>query len=307
MNSSFDQKLKCAIDLCEGEFIDQKFINIYPFTTENISGYLNKFDLNNKSLLTVGSSGDQVINAVMNNCKDISVVDICPFTKFYFYLKKAAILSLTYEEFLEYFCYRNFYPHLKDNYNVFSKNIFEKFKQTLRLLDYESYLFWDELFSCYDNITIRKEMFEYDEDNLSTLKQMNLYMNDESKYISCKNKIKNINPKFITGDIKNIKLDKKHDNIWLSNIGQYLEIKELKSIAENLFKNLNDEGKFLLCYLYQTREDTEYNEAWAKVYNLNEVYKEFKDYILELNSFIGIRGIMWKNKELKDSVLLLKK
>ena len=40
-----------------------RFKLIYKFTTENISGYIKEFDFKNKSLLTVGSSGDQVINA----------------------------------------------------------------------------------------------------------------------------------------------------------------------------------------------------------------------------------------------------
>ena len=73
-------------------------------------------------------------------------------------------------------------------------------------------------------------------------------------------KIKNINPKFINGDIKNIKLERNYDNIWLSNLGQYLEINELKKIIDNLFSNLNEEGKILVCYLYQTTKDTEYRE-----------------------------------------------
>ena len=63
------------------------------------------FDLKDKSLLTVGSSGDQVINASLKNCKDITVLDINPFTKYYFNLKKAAILTLKYEEFCKFFCY----------------------------------------------------------------------------------------------------------------------------------------------------------------------------------------------------------
>lgn len=99
MTKNFEQYLKYDIDICEGKFVDKIFAEIYPFTTENIYGYLNQFDLSNKSLLTLGSSCDQAINAIMHNCRDITVLDICPFTKFYFYLKKAAILSLSYEEF----------------------------------------------------------------------------------------------------------------------------------------------------------------------------------------------------------------
>ena len=48
---------------------------LYPFTTENIDGYLDLFDLKDKSLLTVGSSGDQVINALVMGCEDVTLYD----------------------------------------------------------------------------------------------------------------------------------------------------------------------------------------------------------------------------------------
>ena len=72
---------------------------IYPFTTENIAGYINEFDLENKRLLTVGSSSDQVINASLKNTKDVTLIDINPYTKYYFYLKVASLRSLNKDEF----------------------------------------------------------------------------------------------------------------------------------------------------------------------------------------------------------------
>lgn len=86
MCDNFEKVLNCAIDICEDKYIKWKysgsFFRPYPFTTENISGYIKEFDLKNKSLLTLGSSGDQVINAALFNCRNIHVIDICPFTKF---------------------------------------------------------------------------------------------------------------------------------------------------------------------------------------------------------------------------------
>ena len=111
-------------------------------------------------------------------------------------------------------------------------------------------------------------MFEYDEDNKEVLKKINLYLNNKNMYDNCKKKIKNINPKFIIGDIKNIKLERNYDNIWLSNLGQYLEINELKKIIDNLFSNLNEEGKMLVCYLYQTIKDTKYQNVPYQINNI---------------------------------------
>ena len=50
--------------------------DIYLFTTENISGYINDMDLKDKSLLTLGSSLDQAYNALLLGASQIDVFDI---------------------------------------------------------------------------------------------------------------------------------------------------------------------------------------------------------------------------------------
>ena len=84
----FEVKLHKAISICDGEYTYLKqFSRIYSFATENVFGYLKYFDLQDKSLLTVGSSGDQVLNAYFKGCRDITLIDINEFAKFYLYLK----------------------------------------------------------------------------------------------------------------------------------------------------------------------------------------------------------------------------
>ena len=68
--TDFNDALYKASMTCEGKlYYISEFSKIYTFTTENISGYIDYFDLDNKSLLTVGSSGDQVLNAFYNVSK----------------------------------------------------------------------------------------------------------------------------------------------------------------------------------------------------------------------------------------------
>ena len=50
--------------------------DVYLFTTENISGYINDMDLKDKSLLTLGSSLDQAYNALLMGVSQIDVFDI---------------------------------------------------------------------------------------------------------------------------------------------------------------------------------------------------------------------------------------
>lgn len=52
------------------------FQKIYPFTTENIAGYITQLDIKNKSVLTVGSSSDQVFNCLLLEAKEVTLFDI---------------------------------------------------------------------------------------------------------------------------------------------------------------------------------------------------------------------------------------
>lgn len=52
------------------------FENIYPFTTECISGYMEDLNVGGKSVLTVGSSGDQAYNAYLYGASNVTVYDI---------------------------------------------------------------------------------------------------------------------------------------------------------------------------------------------------------------------------------------
>ena len=69
-----------------------EFQEVYPFTNEMLSSYLPKLKLKNKKILTVGSSGDQAFNALLLGAKDITVLDISPYSKEFIKIKKDLIL-----------------------------------------------------------------------------------------------------------------------------------------------------------------------------------------------------------------------
>lgn len=312
MNDNFNIIMDTAIKRCEGKFTDTEsqkiqFNLIYPFTTENIAGYINEFDLKNKSLLTVGSSGDQAINAIFNGCKDISVLDINPYTKFYYYLKVASILSLNLNEFMRFLRFKSYPNTFQDNKDIFNKESYNKLKSTLRSLDYESYLFWNELFNKFNPIIIRNNLFSTDENIDRIVSNCNLYLQDSIKYENTKNKIKNINPNFINGDLFKINLQKKYDSIWLSNIGTYLKEDLIKTMTDKVTKSLNTNGNILISYLYKTNIDTKYKDHWALIYDLEKTFKILAKYNPFLISFIGIDGLKFKEPNMKDSILVYSK
>lgn len=280
---------------------------VYPFTTENISGYINKFNLEDRSLLTVGSSGDQVINAILYDCKDITLYDKVLQSRYYFYLKCAGLLCLTKDEFLAFFKYREFHViKYGDNADVFNKKTYNKIKDTLRLLDYESYIYYDELFNTFTGLTIRKTLFETDEFRTDLIIKHNPYLKSELDYSEAKEKIKKVRPKFIYDNIFNISDQNKYDNIWLSNIATWLnDEKQIIKLVDKTEKCLNENGKLMISYLYGKVKGIKYQSNWAPIYNLKRMHEILKKYNVRLEEFEGVNKRSY-NKD-KDNILVLKK
>ncbi len=60
------------------------FQEVYPFATENMNAYFERLELSDKSVLTVGSSCDQLFNAIAYGAKSVTVFDINPNVKKYY-------------------------------------------------------------------------------------------------------------------------------------------------------------------------------------------------------------------------------
>ena len=305
-----DELFKLASERCSGYgLLDwEKFYSIYPFTTENISGYIDNFDLDGKSIMTVGSSGDQVLNAILLGSKDITLVDINPFAKYYFYLKMAAIMELDIDEYLLFLRYKNYPELFKFNVLVFSDYIFNKIKGCLNEIDSETYDFWSDLFAIYQRKDIRARLFSIDERQDKFIRACNRYLQSDTLYNDLKKKIKDVRPSFITGDIMTAKIDRSFDNIWLSNIATYgFSLEDIIKILNRYQKCLNADGRLLLSYLYDTTVDSKYEENWDIIYNIPMMMEIFGSDNFELNSFVGTYGIVHDISKIKDSVLVYKK
>ena len=223
------------------------FFDAYSFTTENISGYIKYFDLKNKSLLTVGSSGDQVINASLEGCEDITVCDICPLTKYYYYLKVASLLVLNRDLFMKFLCETNY--NLENNPYLYNRQTFDSIKSTLKKLDYDSYYVWEYLFMNYNKFDLNR-LFRNDITMKDTIVHCNNYLKNDNNYKHIKSLIMNTNVKFITNDISKEKYDRYFDNIWLSNVAHYLSGEQIVNMFYNTENVLNENGKMLLCYYW---------------------------------------------------------
>ena len=312
MNKELEEALYTAKERCEGNIIlDEASMNgfeeIYPFTTENIAGYIDYFDLQDKSLLTVGSSGDQIINAAFKGAKDITLLDINPYAKYYYYLKAAGILELNLTDFNEFFRYNDYPKVFKYNKKVFDKASYKKIKSTLKSLDNDSYLFWDELFDMYQPDHIRFSLFSNDEYGTSVLGKSNLYLQSENTYDETKTKLKELRPEFINEDIFKSNLTKNYDNIWLSNIACYLYQDKIKGMTDKFADKLAVDGKLLISYLYSIDMNTEYDDDWPPIYDLKNDLELLKEYSPIFHFFKGVNGIKHNDDDIKDSVLIYQK
>lgn len=307
-----NQKIEKAIDKCVDVFFDSnigRFVEIYPFTTENITNYLNYFDFQDKSLLTVGSSSDQALNASMLGCKNITILDICPFTKEFFYLKKAALLTLNREEFLKYFFFKDYFDFFSANQSSFSKEKFTRIAKVLHALDEESFKFWTELYKECSPIEIRTGLFTKDEDSLSTITRIDPFLANDYNYYQTRRSISSLNIRFIEDDLGAVRINEEYDNIFLSNVYKYLQNKKFYHIVPQIINNnLAINGRILIGYIYNTRK----NNNKLKLKKANDIIKNLQkknnynrdDFFVE--SFPGVHSYN-KNAPSEDSIVVYQK
>jgi len=295
--------------------VDDQFASIYPFTTENIKGYLDLIDVSNKNVLTVGASGDQTLNLLAKGAKSVDYFDINPFTQMYFNLKCAAIKAISLEEYLEFFS-RDAFPN---NPNI-STSAFneETYCKVSSYLDKVTRDFWDSLYLKKSGIEIRKSpLFSNDEESVIVLPKINDYLTEET-FENLKT-IFNIKDqsRFIKTDITKLpsKLLRKYDYILLSNIAQYLDkiydknkLQKYRTLIINLNKNLNPNGKIMVSYLYTPKDTQNGDDNWESIYNLRRVQELFKEDNLELIKFDGMYDLSRKVKSNdKDAALIYTK
>ena len=99
-----------------------KYGYIYPFTNEKLKIIFKYLDLSNR-ILTVTSSGDQSLFAILNGATKIDCFDKNKLAKYFSELKIAAIKSLSYKQFKKFYKINDLNPiNIKKNLN-FLQNI----------------------------------------------------------------------------------------------------------------------------------------------------------------------------------------
>ena len=270
------------------ELINNYFCWLYPFTNENISGYYELLELKDKKILTVTSSGDHAINALLNNCNSVDSFDINPLAKYYSELKCAAIKSLSYEEFILFF--NSKLSNFKSSKFYFDKSIYKD--KISKELNGEFREFWDYFFIKYSKRDIRKSfLFSDDKLSLCSIIKINDYLKEDG-YYKVRDILKNKKINYFDIDISKLgDLDKEYDLVILSNVVAYLDevfssdfLKEFRTIVDKL--NKSDRTRFVLCYLYSNCFD-HIEEGYEDIYNYDYVNKYFDSNSFEYLDFLS--------------------
>ena len=220
---------------------------LYGTSNENINGYLDFFQLDNRSLCTIGSSFDHSINASFKNPRSITIVDKCPFTEYYSYLKLAAFLELRRMDYAYFICKKDCNQYLGINKKFMLKETFERVKNTLRLCDYDSYYIWEEIFCRYNQHQI-SSLFRDDVTYLENVIRCNHYLLSDVNYLLARKSVLNTPISIIIADINEFGFNIGSNVVWLSNVFDYLRNDEI--IFKRIVKDLSNWGEVLYCYYW---------------------------------------------------------
>ena len=305
--ANLDENLEHAKKILNKLSLDlDLYMRIYPFTTENINGYIKYFDLKNKSLLTVGSSGDQILNAYNEGCRDITLLDINPFAKYYINLKIAGILSFNYQEFQEFF-FRWINMHFNEKrYNL---KLFNRLSDNLKAIDYDSYYFFEYILNNYSRDKISDYLILDDLTNSKLIRRFNNYLQDEKSYNTLKRKLKDIQFQFIIQNIFKFNSNLKYDNIFLSNICTITGLLNLRDLLVTLKNNnLNNNGSIQFGYLWDIDYDNnDENFDLKEIYRMPAVKNILNEFITEHHDIYGEYDILHNKDSKSDLVLIYRK
>lgn len=281
---------------------EQNFLKapIYLYGTEAIGAYYSNLDLEDKSVLVVNGSGDQVLNAYYFGAKKVVGFDIVANTRYILDLKIVAIQKLSRLEFLVFF---------GDTKDLGDFN-YETYKLLKNELSKETDDFFEELFEKYDydgakllrsgDFRKRKEFYE-------KLFVINPFLANDENYEKMKQLVSEITLEFVESDIYEVhnKIKDKFDLINLSNVLNYISkdlvkrgvenpLEEMyEKILMNLGNMLNSSGKIIFYSFYRRLEEVddiplinqEKSFEWIKNRREFNIYK------------IGFNGILFGTDE----------
>ncbi len=268
-----------------------RFDSIYPFTTENIAGYMDDLDLTGKKCITVTGSTDHILNIVARGGLDVTTFDVNPLTEKYMDLKLSAFKRFDFKDFVNFLLY--------DSKISFDYDIISSLDMPV-----ESRKFWlDKLLEFNKDGRRLKNSHYFNRKyfNPDSKIWQNLYLNEDG-YKLVKKRIDNLKIKYVTCSLENLELDEDFDYMFLSNISDYIELMfgkdgliKYRDLMNSFLKRVK---KVYMAYLY----DVGNGNPRSEIDNLDLVDKVFKNY--EIKKF---RSALEAEEEKSDGVIILRR
>lgn len=246
-------KTECMVEMLinymtEDDF--QEYGPLYRHATEDMRTYYKAFN-SVEDFLTIGASGDQILNAVSMGAKRIDVFDKNSLSKRGCALKVAAAKKVDKEKLLDYF--RNL-----------SASTYRKIMPALKESDAA---YWNAVYDILDEDEIARNLFPYR--GLTRLQEMSInpYL-DGYAYEKLKDQLKDVEINYIDSSLESLHKHiegRKYNGINLSNVYEYLnygydtnyENAKLfhDYIMESIYPHLKDDGKIMVAYMYAFNEN----------------------------------------------------
>ena len=288
----------------KSDIIDTFKIN--AITSENVASALKKIPLENKKVLTIDSSGDDLLNSAFYGACDLTLCNINPYSKDYLYLKIAALISLDYKEYCWFFFKNSI--RMNNNNKMFSKKLFKKVGPVLRYLNYDAFLYFDDLFKLFGPKETRENCFIDNNYHTKALRNFNIYTRNEYAYNKLRDTILKTNINFIDENITEASLDKEYDVMLLSTLFSEMNVKKFANLIKKLDNNLSTDGLMMLAYLWNNNTYTNnYSDEWMSVYLNPESNKMLSKYISDVYTVCGYMSYLYEVNKFEDKVLIYKK
>ena len=271
-NEELIRRGKKLLDGSYGNELFSSFGKMYPMTSENIKGTYELFDLKDKDVLSVISSGDHIFSAILNGAKSVTGFDVNYLTEYYYHFKKAMIETYDLDKFKEVLLY-NIIPigRIKEKW-------YEEFRDTI---DDKYRIFWDEIVK----YSLNKEL-PLDSLILACPNYFNLidYLSEE-KYNKLKENLGYVKTDFIHSDLLHLDkhLERKYDFMFFSNISDYIGINKTKELSKiKLMGNLKENGTIVYAYMYNAERKVVRRFEKDNAYPITSAYydNDLKDYVL---------------------------
>lgn len=228
---------------------NNKYDSLYTSATEDMATYYQEFK-KTTTFLSIGASGEQVINAISCGAKVIDVYDSNSLCRYSTHLRLAALKGLPKEKLLAY-------------YSTFDPRLFAEFAE---YLPEDCLLYWFGVYSSFpielSGTFIKDFLFTYKRLDRSLVLLMNPYLESET-YKKTQAMAKDVTINFLDCDLYSLPekiKDKSYDAMTFSNIYEYInyspDVTRKKAhqyrnfIMEEMYPHLNEGGTIMVAYLY---------------------------------------------------------